>query len=518
MTAKPVETAAAQRPAASLRRDGPVRHRQAAGQLRMRLRTATWPLAALLGVSAARVGVRRQPPSRAGARRQSRRLWPRRVRSAVANRLPCDPGGAARRRPVRRRCDARCGERRAAQCAHRHQWCRPGGNRRRAGNDRARLAARRCCGDRLHGSRRGGADKPTAQQTVAAQPPPPNRRPASHRRPRHRLSRPTASNQTVARRHAAGRAAAQAAQPSPTKPSPGVTPPAAPAAQAAQPPPTKPSPGVTPPAAPAAQAAQPSPAKPSPGVTPPAAPAAQAAQPPPAKPPPGVTPPAAPAAQAAQTPPTKPSPGVTPPAAPAAQAAQPSPTKPSPGVTPPAAPAVQAAQPPANRRWRNSLALRPPRRNWRRPTRHMNRSQWLRHHLTRGRLRPRSRHRRHPWGTRQPSPHPASRPDLWCRVARRLGVAAFRRGSTALIVFDQPITIDIAPLQDDPIFGAASVQTLQTATVIRLPLDPAMALSPSRTRDAWRITAVPLEPTLRPIQAAVVEDRLVLRAAERRAA
>ena len=96
----------------------------------------------------------------------------------------------------------------------------------------------------------------------------------------------------------------------------------------------------------------------------------------------------------------------------------------------------------------------------------------------------------------------------------QLGVAVFRRGSTALIVFDQPITIDIAPLRDDPIFGAASVQTLQTATVIRLPLDPAMALSPSRTRDAWRIAAVPLEPALRPIQAAVVEDRLVLRAAE----
>ena len=66
---------AAQRPAASLRRDGPVRHRQAAGQLRMRLRAATWTtLAVLLGCSAARVGVRRQPPSRAGARWQSRRL------------------------------------------------------------------------------------------------------------------------------------------------------------------------------------------------------------------------------------------------------------------------------------------------------------------------------------------------------------------------------------------------------------------------------------------------------------
>ena len=116
--------------------------------------------------------------------------------------------------------------------------------------------------------------------------------------------------------------------------------------------------------------------------------------------------------------------------------------------------------------------------------------------------------------TQQSSPRPAPRPDLWCRVGRRLGVAVFRGGRTALIVFDQPITIDISPLRDDPIFGSASVQTLQTATVIRLPLDPTMALSPSRTRDAWRITAVPLEPTLRPIQAAVVDDRLVLRAVD----
>ncbi len=94
----------------------------------------------------------------------------------------------------------------------------------------------------------------------------------------------------------------------------------------------------------------------------------------------------------------------------------------------------------------------------------------------------------------------------------QLGVALFRRGRTALIVFDQPIRIDISPLLDDPVFGAAIVQTLQTATVIRLPLDTTMALSPTRTRDAWHITAVPLEPTLRPIQATVVDDRLVLRA------
>ncbi len=95
----------------------------------------------------------------------------------------------------------------------------------------------------------------------------------------------------------------------------------------------------------------------------------------------------------------------------------------------------------------------------------------------------------------------------------QLGVAAFRRGNAALIVFDQPRSIDLSPLRNDPEFGTAIVQTLPTATVIRLMLDPAMALSASRTPAAWRITAVPLEPTLRPIQTTVADDRLVLTAA-----
>ena len=69
--------------------------------------------------SAARVDVRRRAALGAGARRQPPRLWPRRVQSAVANRLPRDPAGPARRCPVRRRRDDRRGEWRAAQRAYR---------------------------------------------------------------------------------------------------------------------------------------------------------------------------------------------------------------------------------------------------------------------------------------------------------------------------------------------------------------------------------------------------------------
>ncbi|MEJ0016563.1 MAG: hypothetical protein WDN25_08350 [Acetobacteraceae bacterium] len=95
----------------------------------------------------------------------------------------------------------------------------------------------------------------------------------------------------------------------------------------------------------------------------------------------------------------------------------------------------------------------------------------------------------------------------------QLGVAAFRRGSKALIVFDQPRSISNAALRDDPVFSGATVQTLASATVIRVPLDPALALAPSRTADGWRVVTVPNEPALRPIQANSAEERLILPAA-----
>ncbi len=72
--AEPDRGRAAQRPAASHRRDGPVRHRQAAGQLRMRLRAAAWPLAALLTALPLAPAFADSLSRRAGARRQSRRL------------------------------------------------------------------------------------------------------------------------------------------------------------------------------------------------------------------------------------------------------------------------------------------------------------------------------------------------------------------------------------------------------------------------------------------------------------
>ncbi len=95
----------------------------------------------------------------------------------------------------------------------------------------------------------------------------------------------------------------------------------------------------------------------------------------------------------------------------------------------------------------------------------------------------------------------------------QLGLAVFRMSNAALIVLDKSRTIDLAPLRDDPVFGSAIVQTLPTATVIRLPLDPGITLASSRVGDTWRIAAGPQELPLRPIQATVADDRLSLSAA-----
>ncbi len=250
-----------------------------------------------------------------------------------------------------------------------------------------------------------------------------------------------------------------ATQPPPENPGPGVTPSDAPSARPVQPPSTK-SP-VTPPAALAAQAARPPPIKPPPHITLPAAPAPQtgapanqAAQPPPTKQPPGVTPPAAPALQAGQQPPTKPLTSITPPAAPAPQtdatptrAVQPPPTKQLPGVTPPAAPAVLAVQPPSAEVPPAQQPGAPPL-----PTK-LEVTNPVHEPVPVAAVAPDAA----PGSTAQAAAQAAAVGDeatqstpsfeagLVVPSVPQLGVAVFRRGRTALIVFDQPIGIDISP-------------------------------------------------------------------------
>jgi hypothetical protein len=73
----------------------------------------------------------------------------------------------------------------------------------------------------------------------------------------------------------------------------------------------------------------------------------------------------------------------------------------------------------------------------------------------------------------------------------QVGAAAFRRGDTAVVVFDQRRPIDMAGLRDDPIFATAAIQLLPGATVLRLKLPATLALSLTRSPTAWTIAAIP---------------------------
>jgi len=93
-----------------------------------------------------------------------------------------------------------------------------------------------------------------------------------------------------------------------------------------------------------------------------------------------------------------------------------------------------------------------------------------------------------------------------------VGAAAFRRGNAAVLVFDQRRAVDLSPLRGDPVFGAATVETVAAGTVIRLPLAQGMALSLSRDGSVWRIAAVPAPPKLSPIRSLSDDGKLTLSA------
>jgi len=93
-----------------------------------------------------------------------------------------------------------------------------------------------------------------------------------------------------------------------------------------------------------------------------------------------------------------------------------------------------------------------------------------------------------------------------------VGAAAFRRGNAAVLVLDQRRAVDLSPLRGDPVFGAATAETVAAGTVIRLPLAQGMALSLSRDGAAWRIAAVSAPPKLSPIQSLSDDGKLTLHA------
>jgi hypothetical protein len=75
--------------------------------------------------------------------------------------------------------------------------------------------------------------------------------------------------------------------------------------------------------------------------------------------------------------------------------------------------------------------------------------------------------------------------------AANTAAAAFRRGDTAVVVFDERRPVDLAPLQADPVFGNASIQLLPAATVVRLKLPASLSLRLERVPAGWTVVAVP---------------------------
>ena len=90
-----------------------------------------------------------------------------------------------------------------------------------------------------------------------------------------------------------------------------------------------------------------------------------------------------------------------------------------------------------------------------------------------------------------------------------VGVAAFRRGDTALVVFDERRPIDLAAVQDDPVFGTATVELLAEATVLRLRLaDRELAIG--ETQHTWHVGVVASAAPARPIPMQVADGRVRL--------
>jgi hypothetical protein len=91
-----------------------------------------------------------------------------------------------------------------------------------------------------------------------------------------------------------------------------------------------------------------------------------------------------------------------------------------------------------------------------------------------------------------------------------VGAAAFRRGSAALVVFDEKRPVDLAALRDDSIFGSAAAQVLGAATVIRVDLPPEFDLHMARTPQGWAVTAVPSPSALQSIVPRLDAGRLAM--------
>ena len=95
-----------------------------------------------------------------------------------------------------------------------------------------------------------------------------------------------------------------------------------------------------------------------------------------------------------------------------------------------------------------------------------------------------------------------------------VGAAAFRRGNTGLIVFDQRRPLDLAGLREHPVFGAAQVQLLAGGTLLRMPVPAEANLLLTRHPQGWQLalTGAGAAAQITPIRATHIETRLLFAA------
>ena len=93
------------------------------------------------------------------------------------------------------------------------------------------------------------------------------------------------------------------------------------------------------------------------------------------------------------------------------------------------------------------------------------------------------------------------------------GLAAFRRGETVLLVFDESRPVDLEALHGDPVFGSAAVQLLPAAAVIEFRPPPGTELAFSRSPTGWTVTAEGAAPSIQPIGPVLVNQEITFAAA-----
>ena len=79
-----------------------------------------------------------------------------------------------------------------------------------------------------------------------------------------------------------------------------------------------------------------------------------------------------------------------------------------------------------------------------------------------------------------------------------------------MVVFDERRAIDLAALRDDPVLGAATVQLLPAATVLRLKLPAGRSLALSQTPESWYLGVSDAAPPTQPIPMLAADGQLML--------